>query len=501
MKRLSRQILKKPVSTLMGILAILMLGFLSVFQLKFSLFPNPSFPALSITVDYPGNDADKIEEIITQPLEEAISGIGGIEEMTSTSESGKARINLEFQKDINLEYKIMEIRERMDIASSLFPREAHKPFVFKYDPDQRPAEIIVLKSEKFDLLQIREIADKEIKLLLEGTDGVSQVLVSGGKQKEILVSCDLDKLTVYGIHPREILKVIQQKNKNSAIGKIEHQGANFTMFLEGKFNRIDDIEDTVIYSSAQSKYLSIRDVAEIKYSYRDEETSSRINSIENVSIYIYKSSLGNILAISREIQKKLNNYQIPNLKYEITYDQATTILNSYKNIILTHFLGLFLIILFFLSLGKNRKYVLIFLLQLFGIPVAFFFVLFLIKKDFDINIATGMFLGLDFYFLTSTVYLETDESSQKKIIFDPGRGKRFLMFLIILSLSLPLFLFNPEAGESAFTIGFSCIAATMSFIFSHQLLSLLLFGTENTKLEIAQDQFSRLISINAKRIH
>ncbi|MCE9500078.1 MAG: efflux RND transporter permease subunit, partial [Leptospira sp.] len=472
----------RPVTTCMVFLGLGIFGVLSYLRVPVSLFPGLSYPGLTISVNYPGADADKMEEIITKPIEEAISGIGGMEEISSSSEAGKSLINIEFQKDTDLNFKALEIRERIDLVAPLFPREAHKPLVFRYDPDQRPVMIIILDSDKYDLMRLREIADRDIKVQLENVEGISQIAVSGGKQREIIISCDLQKLTAYGLNLREIMKAIQSNNTNAGIGKIEKNGRLYSLNLTGRYTDLSEIQ-TLPVSYRTDRIIYVEDVANVSFSYRDEDSASRVNGKENVSLYIYKASLGNVLNISNEVQKNLRKIQLSNVKFVINYNQADSIRKTFLNIFWTTTLGIFLFFSYIFTKKKTRKAGIITLLSSIPAVIIIFIFLFFIKKEFDIIVQSGIYLGICIWFIISLRIALASENedlilNKKKRTMpnsERGRRRRFIEkyqelrdilnshlsvnieiitgSILLLSLTVPLYMLDRDTGESAIILG------------------------------------------------
>ncbi|RHX78458.1 efflux RND transporter permease subunit [Leptospira yasudae] len=458
-----------PVTTGMLFLGFIIFGFFSFLQNSVGLFSTAEYPALTISVEYPGADAKDIEEIITIPIEETISNIGGVESIHSFAERGKTNINIEFQRNLDLQLKSLEIRERVDILSGRFPKEVHKPFIYQYDPDQRPILIITLKSTKYDLTELRRIADFEIKRFLENLDGISQIAVSGGKIREILISCDMQRLTGYGLDLMEVQRAIQSYNKPASIGKIENLGKEFKVISSGRLRSINEIRKIPIFLKERNKTIYIEDIAEISFSYRDEESASRINGNENISLYVYKGSLGNVLKLSKELRDKISALKIANVELEVNYDQAEAIKKTYWNICICFGLGLFLffLITYKQNLRDNFRVEITSILQLL---ISFFVIqlmLFIFKIPFDIFILSGIILGFSIWLIITYknfnhLVIETADRSAK-----PSRQEVLTLLFMILAVTLPPYLLDRSTGLPAIKLGL-----TLSF---YLLISYLIY--------------------------
>ncbi|WP_010570191.1 efflux RND transporter permease subunit [Leptospira broomii] len=446
----------RPITIGMFFFGLIIFGFFSFFRVPVSLFPTSAYPGLTISVEFPGADVDNIEETITIPIEEVISGVGGIEDIYSYSERGKTEINVEFAKDVNLEFKSLEIRERIDIVAGQFPREVHKPFIYRYDPDQRPAMIITLESEKYDFIELRSIADHEVKSFLENVDGVSKIAVSGGKVREVLVSCDMQKLRSFGLDLLDIQRAIEQNNKTNSVASVDKQGMTYNLILEGRYKALRILQKLPVYSSERGKNIFIEDVAKVSFSYREEESGSRVNGKENVSVYVYKSSLGNILEISKEVNKKLKNLNIAGLRFNYIYDQAEMVKKSYFNLIICGLIGLaaFLLLVFF---NEKYKYFQVRATLVFQIFINFFIfqlILFILKLDFDIIIFSSFLLGFSIWSIICFFLLENIQSKEGNWRLKDTLPEFTTLAVTILALCLPLYILDQDTGESSMRLGF-----------------------------------------------
>ncbi|MCE9501683.1 MAG: efflux RND transporter permease subunit [Leptospira sp.] len=262
METITSKSIKHPVATSMFLFGFLLMGAISFFRIPLSLFPNTAYPGLTLQTEYFGVGPEKIEEILTKPLEESISKVGGIVQMFSTSEEGKSRIHIEFNRDADIDFKSMEIRDKADLVTGNFPREVQKPVLLRYDPEQRPVFIIVLKSSQRSIYELREIADREIKKMIEGIQGVSEVFVAGGKPREILVACDMNRLDTHSITMGDILSSLQKYNVNSSAGQIHQDGGKFPVYVKGRFQNLQEIRELIIFSGQGGKNVRLKDVSE-----------------------------------------------------------------------------------------------------------------------------------------------------------------------------------------------------------------------------------------------
>ncbi|TGK00825.1 efflux RND transporter permease subunit [Leptospira semungkisensis] len=458
---------ERPLTISMILGGLLLFGILAFLKVPVTLFPSASYPGLSVSVEYPGADVHLVEETLTIPIEEMVSSVGGIEEMRSFAERGRTEINLEFQKGVNLDLKSLEIRERIDAVAGNFPREVHKPLIFQYDPDQKPILIISIESKKFDFITLRSIADHEVKSYLENIEGVSKVAASGGKVREVLVACDLQKLRAHGVDLQEIQRVIQANNQSASIGSVQKEGLKYNLFLSGKYRSIREIQRQPIFSKEQNRIFYLEDVADVSFSFQDEASASRLSGKEIVSIFVYKSSVGNILDIAKAVQGKLEGLKIPDVDFRIVYDQSDSIRKTYSNVAVCFLAG---VILMFVLMQKFEKNAftdtrLTILLQF---PLNFFiiqFLLFLLKVEFDLIIAGAEIVGFGVWLFIYKFLCERKDPGVGIFKFRNTLGELISFVIVVLALCLPLYYLDRDTGQSTLRLGvFLSLFVSLSYV-------------------------------------
>ncbi|TGK12907.1 AcrB/AcrD/AcrF family protein [Leptospira fletcheri] len=476
--------LKRPLTVAMFFAGLLLFGVLSFFQVPLTLFPTSDYPGLTISVEYPGADVGTVEETLTIPIEEIISSVGGIEEIRSSAERGRSEINVEFQKGSDLDLKGLEIRERVDLVSGRFPREVHKPMIYHYDPDQKPVLILSLESDKFDFTTLRSIADNELKRYLENIEGVSKIAASGGKLREILIGCDMQKLRAYGLDLHEIQKVLQANNRSASIGSVRSEGNRFNMFLSGKYRNLREIQKQPILSKESGKTFFLEEVADISYSFRDESSSARINGKDTVSVYVYKSSVGNPLQISSDVDKTLAELKLPHVKFNIAYDQSDTVRKTYRNTAISVVFGM---IALGISLLVRKKYgnfevFSTLLVQFIVIFFLFQFLLFVFKANYDIIVLCAETIGFALWIVLYP-FLSKGGKYGEEFDFEHTAGEFLSLVIIVLSLCFPLYYLDRDTGESTLRFG--------TFLSLYLSLCYFSFGPLHSILDLARRRFQR----------
>lgn len=457
MKSLFELVRKRPILSSMLFLMVEFMGIIAFYNSRFSLFPVRTYPGLTINLDYPGADANKIEKMITLPIEEVIASIGGIQEIRSFTETGKAKLNVQFQNNVDLDFKNLELKERIELIASSFPRETRKPTVFKYDPEQVPILIYNLKSERIPLDEIREIVERGLKPELENIEGISQVIIAGGRNREVIIACDKLQLESFKISLRDVVSAIQANNKLAGIGTIENNKLADKVYSDGKLRDIFQIRDLSVFINETTNITKIKDIARVSLDFREEDNSSRINSQETVGIYIYKTFSGNPLEISSLVEKNIQNFNFSNITVLKSYNLAETIEQAFYNLIFCVFLGLFICVFFFYFITKSTRLILLHILNL----LSSFQIIFILLRVFDISFnilsSTGIILGICLWNGALSLIFIQNKKTKIEMKYDNYFKEYFLFSFLILSLCLSLRPLNPLDSQNMFIVSITAV--------------------------------------------
>ncbi|WP_061249901.1 efflux RND transporter permease subunit [Leptospira alstonii] len=466
--------------TAMIFLSLILLGAIAFRLIPISLFPEAAYPGLTVETEYFGVGPEKIEEIITKPIEESVSTLGGIEHLFSVSEEGKSKVHIQFDQNADLEIKSLEIRDKVEQVSYKFPRETQKPVVLQYDPTQKPAFIIVPKSASLNIMEIRERSDREIKKIIEGIPGVSEVVVAGGKPREILVSCDAQKMLVYGVDMNLLLSVLQEANYNENPGEVTEGSVQIPVYVKGRMRNLKEIESLSLRRDDSGKFVKVEDVAKVGFSYREEYSAARINGENTVSIYVYRAGTANLLAISEELRKELKKAENESLKFEISYDQAETVVNAIGNFFLASFIGFFLFIIAASLIFQEFKSSCLFAFLL----VCQFFIgsifMYLLKIDYNLVTVVGLILSCGCclcVFIANRLFSDYEKNAISIT------GEIFTTILLVSGVFLPILFATKELKSIYGGLGFVLSGNFfISFLISITLLPTLRTGS--SKFEI-----------------
>ncbi len=328
----------------MIVLAIVLFGILSFGNLSFVRLEKKIYPGIAIRTDAQGFDASRVEDEITSPIEHVTSQVGGVRKMTSVSEDGSSLIQVQMEEGLNLKFKSLEFREKIDTIISLFPREVHKPQVYRYDPTNSPLMVISFSKNQMNENELRELVEKSFKKDLESVDGVSQVIVAGGKIREILISCDAKQMEAYSLSLRDIVNKFQDINQNDSLGKIMEVGGELSLQVREKLKLMLQLRDLPLRVDSLGRIIYVKDIATVSYSPRDDHIGARLNAKEKVSTFIYKNDASDPQAITSKVRSIIKSKNQSGMEIEFNQDDSLILSETIYSLIK---LGLFLLFLLF----------------------------------------------------------------------------------------------------------------------------------------------------------
>ncbi|MCP4152102.1 MAG: efflux RND transporter permease subunit, partial [bacterium] len=293
---------KRPVAIIMIVLGIAVFGLVSYKTLSWDLMPEISYPSFTVRTEYPGAAPEEVENVVSRRLEEQLSLIKNLRNITSVSRPEQSDIILEFTWDANLDRAAQEIREK--IGQVYLDRAVERPMILRYDPSQDPVLRIGIVSDKMPLMQLRQTVEEEIAREFESLEGVAAARVKGGLEKEILVKLDEKKLATTQIRFGEITTRLGQENINLAGGNIKEGDTEYIVRTLNEFKSVKEIGDIII-ARKQNVIVRLKDIAEISYSHKERTVMTRVNQKESVEVDIYKEADVNIIEVCERVKKRL----------------------------------------------------------------------------------------------------------------------------------------------------------------------------------------------------
>ena len=406
--QITKSAIRRPVTVSMFVVAVMLFGVVSLQRLPLNLLPDISYPSLTVQTDLADTAPAEIEALITRPVEEQVGVVSGLRRLTSVSRSDQSEVVLEFAWGTNMDFAAMDVREKLDGLT--LPADAEKPVVLRFDPSHDP----IMRMQIFgtvSLSQLRYLGEKELKQGLESTEGVAAVKVLGGREEQILIDVDEQRLAELGIPITELTNILRQENLNQASGSLYDQDARYMVRMLNEFRSVPEIQ-RIIVRDQQGRKVILGDVAAVSRGTKDREVIARLNGNESVELAIYKEGDANTVTVSRDVRAKLASMEKgpsypKGISYEIVFDQAAFIIESVNNVrTAALFGGLLATAILFIFLRDGRSTVIIAL----SIPISIMATFALMyQTGISLNIMSlgGVALGVGMLVDNSIVVLES----------------------------------------------------------------------------------------------
>ena len=466
--------IRRPVFVAMLVLMVVLVGGVALSRLPIDLMPEMSYPTLSIRTTYENTGPEEIEQIITRPIEEAMSAVPGVEEVFSVSSEGSSDVRVMFAWGTDLNAAMDDVRERLDRIIPRLPEEIERPMLRKFDPAMMPI-LMVGALSNLDPIQTRRILDEQISYRLERVPGVASIDIWGGYEREIQVNLYPEKIKALRLPLDQIIAHIQEGNQDLPAGVIERGQYELLVRVPGTFTSLDDIRNTVV-AFRQGVPVRMQEIAEVVDTHRKMTRVVRVNGVPGTRLAIYKQSGTNTVAVAEGVMRELEQVRAdwPQIGFVPVRNSSEYIRNAIDNVSSTALYGgvlAILVLLFFL--GQMRSTLVIATAIPTSVVATFALIYF---GGFTLNIMTlgGLALGIGMLVDNAIVVLENIVRFQE-LGEDPLRaaslGTREVSAAVVastlttLAVFLPMVFVRGIAGimfkQLAYVISFSLICSLL----------------------------------------
>ena len=363
-----RTAVSKPVTTFLLYLAFAILGVFALLRLPIDFFPDIESNQLMVFSSYPGASAEDVENNLTKTLENTLNSVSNLKNLNSQSRENLAMLTLEFEYGTDIDDAANDVRDKLDMVTSLLPDGASTPVLYKFSTDDMP--ILILSATATESVSaLDKILDDDVATPLARIAGVGTVSVTGAPQREIHVYVDPDQMAAYGITMTTISNVIAAENRNVPSGSLDVGSNTYSLRIKKEFSDPSELAGLVIgYSKGNAVYL--KDVARIEDGVQERTQESYTNGVRGAQIIIQKQSGCNTVEVVRQVRAKLEEIK-PSLPHDIVFtevmntsDNIENTINSLFETIMITFLVVMLVV--FVFLGKWRGTLIVVL----SIPIA-----------------------------------------------------------------------------------------------------------------------------------
>jgi hydrophobe/amphiphile efflux-1 (HAE1) family protein len=384
--------IKRPVFTTMVSLGIVVLGLMGLSRLGVNLFPDVQFPVVTVTTVYPGASPSEVETQVTEKLEDAIVSLPGVENIQSFSRDSVSILVVEFALDVDIMEAATLTRERVAQTRALLPRDVEEPTVARIDIGAAPIMTYTLAGP-VDVQELRRYAIDDLRPFLEQIDGVASVNVLGGRERQINVLLDLDRIQGVGLTPLAVVERIRSSNLSVPAGGFDEGERRIAVRTQGEIRSVEELRMLPLGNGPTGSIVRLRDVATVEDGYVDEETVVRANAAPSVVFEVQKASGANTVAVSEAVRERLAELEMPDgIRANLIIDQAEFILENTHEVEIALFFGGAMAILIILVFLLDLRSTFISGLALPTSVLGAFFLMFVL--DFTLNMMTLLGLSL-----------------------------------------------------------------------------------------------------------
>ena len=314
--------IERPVTMFMISMVIILLGGISLTRLPVDLMPDTQMPTITVRVNYSGVGPLEMEELVTRPIEQAVSAVAGLDRVDSTSSEGNANIRLNFAWGTDLSEAADEVRTRLDRVRGRLPEDADPPTVFKFDSTSMPIMGIGVEGD-FDAVTLRELAQNDLSPRLERVAGVAAVTINGGLRRQIRVDLSREKITALNLSPDRIVQILRTENQNIPLGEINDAGRTLLLRSPGQFTDINEIRNLVVLTR-EGVPVYLKDIADVRDTTEDRRSFMRINGTPGIRMQVTKQSGTNTIQIAEGVKKEIDkiNADVDGIKLQVLDDQS-----------------------------------------------------------------------------------------------------------------------------------------------------------------------------------
>ena len=352
---------KRPIMTTLCFVAVAIFGLFSLSRLPIDLLPDIETNTIMVMTSYQGASASDIENNVSRPLENTLNSVEHLKHITSSSSEGISVITLEFEFGYDIDVLTNDVRDKLDMVTSMLPDEVNTPIIFKFSTDMLPILMLSVQAEESQPA-LYKILDDAVVNPLARIPGVGTVSVAGAAQREINVYCDPNKLDAYNLTIETISSIIGAENRNMPGGTFDMGSDTYSLRVEGEFDDPKEMEN-IIVGTYNGAAVYLRDVATVQDGVQERAQRTFNNGVEGAMIIVQKQSGGNSVEISNRVLDMLPQLQktLPSdVKLGVIVNTSDNILNTINSLAETiAYAMLFVVLVVFIFLGRWRATVII----------------------------------------------------------------------------------------------------------------------------------------------
>jgi len=498
MGALSKIAVERPITLLMTTLIFVGFGIYGLQNLRLNLYPDVSFPTITVYTSYEGVAPEDIETLVTRPIEESVGSISGIRRIRSLSSQGASVVKLNFNWGTDLYEAENDVRKQLGFVERSIPDDAQSPLVFSYDPNQEPIVVLTLTSNARSPRDLRTYANQTLEQRIERVNGIASVETSGGLERQINVAIDNEKMRLYDITIAEIAAKLAQENIQVPAGQLSEGNTIYSLRTIGEFKNIDQIRNTII-TVREGQALLLKDIAVVDDGIAQPIGNVHIDGEDGVILNVYRQSDANVVSAATDVIESLGDIKrsLPqDVQIEVLTNKAEFIQQSIQNLLLTGIQAVILVVLILLAFLRSGRSALIIAISIPVSIITTFMVMDFADLSLNIISLSGLTLAVGMVVDDAVVVLENifrfreDGADRKSASI---MGAREVAVPVVVSTLTTLVVFLPIlfvpgiAGflfrDLALTISFSLSVSSLVALTLIPMMTSLFFREEKTNFE------------------
>ncbi|MCL2415047.1 MAG: efflux RND transporter permease subunit [Bacteroidales bacterium] len=507
---LSSLSIRRPVLSIVMSLVIVIFGIVGFMSLGVREFPNVDPPIINVMTTYPGANADVIENQITEPLEESISGIAGIRTLRSNSSDGRSRITVEFELGVDMDAAANDVRDRVSRVMRALPPDVDAPIVAKADGDADAIMAIALTSNARTLMELSDFAERVFQERLQTIPGVSAVQIWGQRRQAMRIFIDAERLAAHGLTPIDLRNALVRENIELPTGSLIGQATVLSVRTAGRLTTEEEFNNLIILERG-GNIVRVRDIGHARLAPENERTIMRRDGIPSVVVALVAQPGVNQLHIAEEFYRRIDEMQAelpPDINVVLGFDTTRFVVRSIDEVVQTVALAFFLVLIVIFVFLRNWRTTLI---PVIAIPISLigtFFVMF--AFGFSINVLTLLAIVLaialvvdDAIIMMENIYAKIEQGIPPKEAAMQGSKEMFFAIvsttIVLIAVFMPIIFLQGMTGrlfrEFAIVIaGAVTISSFVALTLSPMLCSKILKRSEkqNKFFQITESWFTAL---------
>jgi hydrophobic/amphiphilic exporter-1 (mainly G- bacteria), HAE1 family len=479
--------IKRPLIVFVLFAIIALLGFVTFSMLNINLTPKFEANILTIVTIYPGASATEVETSVTKKIEDAVSSLENIKSISSVSQEGFEFTTIELKSGADVNIALQDAQRKVNAVMSDLPTDVKTPTINKISSDEMPVIQFAVSSD-IKSTDFYKLVEDRIQPRLSKLQGVGQINLIGGDEREIKVNIDQNKLKTYNISILQILSAIKKANMDYPTGSVEEETKKYTVRLSAKYVSLEQIKNTAVTVNTDGSKIFVKDVAEIVDGITEQTKISRLNGNNAIGVQVQKQSDANSVAVCKIIKEELagleKEYASNNLKFEIASDTSVYTMDSVNAVVEDLVLAVFIVaIVCFIFLHSLRTAIMVMVAVPLSMLPSF---IFLYTFGYSLNVLSLMALSLAVGILVDDAIVVVENISRhlemgKTKMQAALQGSKQIFYtatsitLVIVSVFLPLSLTGGIIGNMLKEFSLPLIVSTLaSLLVSFTLTPLLL---------------------------